>query len=202
MGKNQNSKKSLGLPNNSLDQKINPGKIQQSQNKFSCTLFVELRDRDTRVLPVNLQIVLNAQKFPIQIKLSKSQNQKYQPPPPAKKFLDHSRHFKSQPRPQGAFPKRGKSALGTRLFKSGLPPMRRESTLMILVYQPTKILIKHTVFWLYSSKPDSSGCFWYPAKGDVPRHLSFHQIKPANTRPTTTKVTMTATAMAHPLGPC
>ena len=65
MGKNQNSKKSLGLPNNSLDQKINPGKIQQPQNKFSCTLFVELRDRDTRVLPVNLQIVLNAQKFPI-----------------------------------------------------------------------------------------------------------------------------------------
>ena len=46
MGKNQNSKKSLGLPNNSLDQKINPWKIQQPQNKFSCTLFVELRDRD------------------------------------------------------------------------------------------------------------------------------------------------------------
>ena len=51
MGKNQNSKKSLGLLNNSLDQKINPWKIQQPQNKFSCTLFVELRGRDTRVLP-------------------------------------------------------------------------------------------------------------------------------------------------------
>ena len=49
MGKNQNSKKSLGLLNNSLDQKINPWKIQQPQNKFSCTLFVELRGRDTRV---------------------------------------------------------------------------------------------------------------------------------------------------------
>ena len=72
----------------------------------------------------------------------------------------------------------------------------------IKTQKTTKILIKHTFSWLYSSKPDSSGCFWYPAKGDVPRHLSFHQIKPANTRPTTTKVTMTATAMAHPLGPC
>ena len=101
MGKNQNSKKSLGLLNNSLDQKINPWKIQQPQNKFSCTLFVELRGRDTRVpkIPYLDQA--------IQIPESKIST----PSPGKKKFLDHSRHFKSQTRPQGAFPKRGKSAL-------------------------------------------------------------------------------------------
>ena len=40
-------------------------KFKQSQNKFGCTLFVQLRGRDTRELSQILdQIVLNTHKNP------------------------------------------------------------------------------------------------------------------------------------------
>lgn len=54
----------------------------------------------------------------------------------------------------------------------------------------------------HSSSAVSSCCFVYPITAGARRPRHFHQIRPANDSPTTSRVTNTATAMAHPLGPC
>ena len=45
-----------------------------SKNKFACTLFAELRGRDTRAPTTNLQIVLNTQKNPFLIQAAEKKN--------------------------------------------------------------------------------------------------------------------------------